>query len=297
MGAGAYAHGFPKANAGCGYNFPLMMQSAAGIGAFSLQEQSMQNLWAYHQASSLEQKPIETGRPHKVCFAEEAELIEIACWKEASRPVSAFEEDEKWRQRLLSLLESGEDEARMLALACLDGAVFELALTPTGSDALCLALEVAKPGEEQMELVQQIHGHVRELVVSPYGCEVLQCLLEDLAPKASQFVMDELLGAGLAVACREHGHQVLCRLLEFLPRANTEPMVAELLVNPVALCQNEYGSYVAMHIIEHGSAAQQHQVCQVLSQNLAHFTGLASGQRVIESACLFACPAGRSLLP
>ena len=67
---------------------------------------------------------------------------------------------------------------------------------------------MARRGDEQDSIVQELRGNVPALAVSPHGSEVLQSCLELLPPQKSGFIAQELCGHAAEVAQHAHGREV-----------------------------------------------------------------------------------------
>jgi hypothetical protein len=75
-----------------------------------------------------------------------------------------------------------------------------------------VALEAS--GREAKEaLVAELHGRVREAILSPHANYVVQKIVEVLPVPLASFVVAELSGAAAGTARLNFGCRVLCRLL------------------------------------------------------------------------------------
>lgn len=231
----------------------------------------------------------------RVRFADEAsncvpleEVVEVVSFKNATKfsRLDYSKAEAEWISELLAQLDAEEglaDEIRS-ALARLEGVVVELALREDGCEVVQRALEVASSGAEQEMLVSELRGHVRTLVASPYGSDVLRTCLEVLTPALAAFVVEELDGVWPDVARSEWGHRVACKALEELTDVQTASFVAQLTGDAAALCCDAWASSVLERVLELGTLAQQQCLCEVLVANAAQLLVDRRSRRVVKQA-------------
>ncbi|CAK0896314.1 unnamed protein product [Prorocentrum cordatum] len=155
-------------------------------------------------------------------------------------------------QRLLEGLDAG-GPARASALASLLGEVRRLAADPAGCRVVQRALEVADH-VSAAELVQDLHGHVRDLI-------------------SVDFVARELRGCAAETARHRYGCRVVIRLIEHcadtLANAGRAALVEELLAEVAGLCRHALGHHVIKAIVEHAHPVQQQRVLAFLCAGAA----------------------------
>lgn len=168
-----------------------------------------------------------------------------------------------------------------------DGDVFlPLALSSHGYQVVIQALEVGSCGQygEQAKILTLLRGNVKELLASPHGCEVLQACVEYAIPSEVLFVVTELQGMACEVARMPEKYQLICRLLEHLPSNLVEPLAEELLVEVQSLCRHPRGNHVIKHLLEYGSPAQQHTICNMIANDLLGLSKHRIASHVVEKA-------------
>jgi pumilio RNA-binding family len=220
------------------------------------------------------------------------DVVEIESLKDLTR----FTNEDKaqaetdWRNSLMRDLNAKDRDIRWATLARLEGSVLQLSMHREGSAVVQRAFEVARPGEEQDTFVGELHGHVRKLVLSSVGCEVLQTCIELMRPASAGFIAKELVGIASSVVRLEDGHQVLCRILEHLPRLYTAPLVLQILSTRQAatLCCDEHASLVLQHILEYGSSQEQLRVCELLIADIRIFRTHPVAYTIVQKA--LECP-------
>merc|ERR1711953_1139687 len=100
------------------------------------------------------------------------------------------------------------------ALRCLEGTSLELAFSAEGSLVLQEAIEAAHRHSLEESLVSELHGHVRALMSSSSGIDVLIKCLETLDATSTIFIAHELVGHAVATALSDTGYELICHVLE-----------------------------------------------------------------------------------
>ncbi|CAK0788833.1 unnamed protein product, partial [Prorocentrum cordatum] len=163
------------------------------------------------------------------------------------------------------------------------GQVAVLSKTADGCRRVQGALKSAlKP--DQKAIVHELKGHVCELLESPHGNHVLQLAVELLPPDAVDFVCSEILQRWSAadLARQPYGCRVLERLIEHFPRGRLECALRDILGNVETLSGDQYGNFVIQHLLEHGDDAQRRHIAGVVRQNPALFVHGVSACGVLD---------------
>lgn len=175
--------------------------------------------------------------------------------------------------------------------------LFTLATSHEGCIAVRRVLQEARQSvKEQSAIAAEFHGHVKDLVASPQGCEVLQSCVEMLKPTDSHFVAAELTGVASTVARSPAGYLVMCRVLEHLPAAGILPMIEELLAESASLCRHHRANIVVQHVFEHGLFEHRMHIAKVLAADLECIGRHRSGSHVVEKVLLSPDPAPRAVI-
>mmetsp|Transcript_22445 Transcript_22445/g.49156 ORF Transcript_22445/g.49156 Transcript_22445/m.49156 type:complete len:401 (-) Transcript_22445:63-1265(-) len=147
-------------------------------------------------------------------------------------------------------------------------------------------------------MAHQLRGHVREVVESPHGNHVLQCMLEFMAPKALHFVLDELLAWAPAPVLARHryGCRVLERILEHFGEASIKPLLEDLLYHAKELCQHPFGNFVMQIFMEHAPATYRKSLIEIIAQNMVQVASDHNGCAVLEKGLSYGEEAERKML-
>ncbi|CAE7765022.1 APUM5 [Symbiodinium pilosum] len=183
-------------------------------------------------------------------------------------------------------LEAGGDELTM-AMSQISGKVWSLSRDANGCRVVQTAMEKASNGAAK-ELALELHGHVREAVVSPHANYVIQKVITQLSPATSAFIADELLGNGARFARHRFGCRIMCRLLEHCSNADgTRKLVDEVLEDlseALDLCRHNFGHHVVQSVLEHGDSRYKELIAEVLQSDLFANASHRSASYVVESA-------------
>jgi len=209
--------------------------------------------------------------------------------------------DSEWCEALCKSLQAEDSVARSNGLTYLlstDGIIMSLALSPHGYHVILQAVAVAPcgPHAEQRKIISALQGNVKELISSPYGCEVLQTCVECAVPSAVSFIVTELEGSACSIARAPGQYELICRLLEHLPSSATESFVSELLGEVRGLCCHPRGNHVVQHLVEYGTPAQQRSVCTVVASDLLTLARHRVASHVVEKAVEASDLAAKSLV-
>jgi hypothetical protein len=156
----------------------------------------------------------------------------------------------------------------------------------TTSRAAQFALKQALSSDQAI-LASALLGHVRSALSSKHANFVLQTIIEVMPVAHSSFIVDELKGSARKICRQEIGCRILCRILEHLDAKdmNALELIDEILSEDVLeLCDNEFGSYVARHILEFGMQHQKQTVVDAIRSDLLRFSQDKFGSHTVEAA-------------
>lgn len=188
-------------------------------------------------------------------------------------------------------------EAKQEVTASLRSRVLELALDSEGSRKVQTALECAR-GSEQELLVRELQGHVSKALQSPHGNHVLQKAIAVMWPADLFFIVPELLqwGRPSALARHPYGCRILERLIEFFPAMWLGGFIGDLLEHLAELSRHQYGNFVVQHLLEHGDLSMRGKILAVVNRDLVALAGNPHGCAVIDKALAYASVQDQMLL-
>lgn len=151
-----------------------------------------------------------------------------------------------------------------------------LALQMYGCRVIQKALE-SVGGEQQVEIVRELDGHVLKCVKDQNGNHVVQKCIECVDPHALQFIINAFQGQVsvvlisrrinkrrnrrvynpsylhilqvLTLSTHPYGCRVIQRILEHCTPEQTAPILDEMHAHVEQLIQDQYGNYVIQHVL------------------------------------------------
>eukprot|EP00403_Amphidinium_massartii_P048792 CAMPEP_0178459664 /NCGR_PEP_ID=MMETSP0689_2-20121128/48257_1 /TAXON_ID=160604 /ORGANISM="Amphidinium massartii, Strain CS-259" /LENGTH=500 /DNA_ID=CAMNT_0020086169 /DNA_START=102 /DNA_END=1604 /DNA_ORIENTATION=+ len=186
---------------------------------------------------------------------------------------------------LTSQLEAGGASC-IAAIEELQGAIWRLSTDVQGCRLVQKAVEKAK-GAKRGEVVEELHGHVREAMGSPHANYVLQKVVEVMPIEIASFIAKELAGIA-ADACRHrYGCRIMCRLTEqFASAPCVAKLLDELMKDIAELTTHSFGHHVVHSILEHGPEKLRHAIAMELAADAMNTAMNRSGSSVMERALM-----------
>jgi len=191
--------------------------------------------------------------------------------------------NEHGREVIMHLLQHDPSGVRSRILELLAGDVVALSLDPHGCRVIQAAHEACPCLREQELLTRDLRGHALALTQSQHGNHVIQRVIESMPPSQLQFIIEELTPPAVRLARHPYGCRVLQRLLE---HASSEMggLVQTLLTQHQELCMDKYANYVMQHVVEHGRPEQQQVIVQTFLSNMIFFCRNKYSSNVVERA-------------
>jgi len=156
------------------------------------------------------------------------------------------------------------------------------------------ALEVIAP-DQQSVLVKELEGHVLKCIKDQNGNHVIQKVIEQVPEIYTQFIVETFTNKVYQLAIHPYGCRVIQRILEHhSDQANydrpfdiitTGPppyIVKELLHYGLNLVQDQYGNYVIQHLLVHGKSTDRNEIIKQLKGKILQFSQHKFASNVIE---------------
>lgn len=197
---------------------------------------------------------------------------------------------------LAAQLEAG-GVARQAAIEALMGSVVELSFDAAACRVVQKALEVAKE-EEVVSMCSELQGFIREAIYSPHANHVIQKMVEVLPSSNLDFVVEEMLGAGVEFARHRYGCRVFSRLVQRQSETDIlrmDELIEELLACSDDLARHTFGHHVIEVVLQTGNAHQRHMIFSALNIDLMRNAKNRNSTYVVERA-LTSCDAEDRLL-
>jgi len=176
------------------------------------------------------------------------------------------------------------------AVMSVRGLVWKLAKDADGCRALQQAFEEAGCDDVRVLLASELQTHVWDAMKCDNANHVLQKCIGTMRPMDSQFIIDELVHAGVAKTARHrHGCRVLQRLYELCAPDQMRPISEDLVKDALPLCRHIFAKYVMQHLIEHGSDEHVAALTQMLALHAPALGADGSAYAAIGSWCAAQC--------
>lgn len=123
---------------------------------------------------------------------------------------------------------------------------------------------------------------------------LLRCV--QVRGEAVQFVLDAFKDDVFAIATHPFGCRIVQRVLEYCSPAQMEPVLAEVLRSAADLMRDQYGNYVIQHIVEHGTTEQRSAIIRHFVGNILACAQHKFASNVVERCLEYGLPSERELL-
>lgn len=196
--------------------------------------------------------------------------------------------------------EFGNNEQRNQLVGTIRGNVMKLALQMYGCRVIQKALEYVEE-KYQHEILGEMEGQVLKCVKDQNGNHVIQKVIERVEPERLQFIIDAFTKNNsdnvYTLSVHPYGCRVIQRVLEYCNEEQKQPVLDALQIHLKQLVLDQYGNYVIQHVIEHGSPSDKEQIVQdVISDDLLKFAQHKFASNVIEKCLTFGGHAERNLI-
>ncbi|XP_015443649.1 pumilio homolog 2 isoform X6 [Pteropus alecto] len=185
-----------------------------------------------------------------------------------------------------------------LALATrIRGHVLPLALQMYGCRVIQKALESISSDQQVIsEMVKELDGHVLKCVKDQNGNHVVQKCIECVQPQSLQFIIDAFKAQVFVLSTHPYGCRVIQRILEHCTAEQTLPILEELHQHTEQLVQDQYGNYVIQHVLEHGRPEDKSKIVSEIRGKVLALSQHKFASNVVEKCVTHASRAERALL-
>jgi len=184
--------------------------------------------------------------------------------------------------------EYGTAEQKKQLVTKIKGNVMSLALQMYGCRVIQKALE-AVDSDEQMELLKEMEKHVLKCIKDQNGNHVIQKIIERVDPDKLGFIVNALTSDGpstiTSLSTHPYGCRVIQRVLEHCTEEQKRPVLDQIHANIHALITDQYGNYVVQHVIERGSDEDRDRIISQIKGKVMSYAQHKFSSNVIEK-CL-----------
>ncbi|XP_058109574.1 pumilio homolog 2-like [Magnolia sinica] len=178
----------------------------------------------------------------------------------------------------------------------LTGHVLTLSLQMYGCRVIQKAIEVVDL-DQQTKMVAELDGHVMRCVRDQNGNHVIQKCIECIPQDAIHFIVSSFYDQVVTLSTHPYGCRVIQRVLEHCDDPKTQRiMMDEILQSVCMLAQDQYGNYVVQHVLEHGKPHERSAIIKKLAGQIVHMSQQKFASNVVEKCLTFGGPAERQIL-
>ncbi|XP_074589028.1 pumilio homolog 1-like [Curcuma longa] len=192
--------------------------------------------------------------------------------------------------------EHGSSAQRRELADHLNGHVLALSLQMYGCRVIQKAIEVVDL-DQKIKMVQELDGHVIHCVRDQNGNHVIQKCIECVPQDAIQFIISTFYNQVVTLSTHPYGCRVIQRVLEHCDNPNTQQIVMDEILHSVSmLAQDQYGNYVVQHVLEHGKPDERSVMIKQLTGQIVQMSQQKFASNVIEKCLTFGSLEERQLL-
>ncbi|XP_054780979.1 pumilio homolog 5-like isoform X2 [Prosopis cineraria] len=180
--------------------------------------------------------------------------------------------------------EHGSPDQRKNLADQLSGQILPLSLQMYGCRVIQKALEVIELDQKTL-LVQELDGHVMRCVHDQNGNHVIQKCIECIPVGKIHFIISAFQGQVPALSVHPYGCRVIQRILEHCSDEQCiQFIVDEIMESACVLSQDQYGNYVTQHVLKRGKN-ERGQIIRKLAGSIVQLSHHKYASNVIEK-CL-----------
>ncbi|CAN0837562.1 Pumilio homolog 1 [Linum grandiflorum] len=178
----------------------------------------------------------------------------------------------------------------------LTGHVLTLSLQMYGCRVIQKAIEVVQL-DQQTQMVKELDGHIMRCVRDQNGNHVIQKCIECVPEDAIHFIVSTFYDQVVTLSTHPYGCRVIQRVLEHCHDSKTQQlMMDEILRSVCMLAQDQYGNYVVQHVLEHGKPHERECIIKKLTGQIVQMSQQKFASNVIEKCLTFGTAAERQAL-
>lgn len=141
--------------------------------------------------------------------------------------------------------------------------------------------------DQQAQLVRELEQHVLKCVKDQNGNHVIQKAIERVPAVHIQFIINAFTGQVHSLAMHPYGCRVIQRMLEHCEEPTRSAVLHELHACAAALIIDQYGNYVTQHVIEHGREEDRTKIISLITGNLVNLSKHKFASNVVEKSIQF----------
>lgn len=136
--------------------------------------------------------------------------------------------------------------------------------------------------DQQAELVRELQYDVHRCVKDQNGNHVVQKAIERVPAEHIQFIIDAFHGRVQEFCTHPYGCRVIQRMLEYCDIATRSAVLQELHACASSLIPDQFGNYVTQHVIEHGRREDKSRIIVLVEAHLLTLAKHKFASNVVE---------------
>ncbi|CAN6245601.1 unnamed protein product [Urochloa humidicola] len=188
-----------------------------------------------------------------------------------------------------------EAQTKQLA-SLLKNYVLQLSLQMYGCRVIQKALEVVEV-EQQTQMALELDGSIMRCVRDQNGNHVIQKCIECIPQERIRFIISAFYGHVVDLSMHPYGCRVIQRVLEHCDDESTQnAMMEEIMQSVVTLTGDQYGNYVIQHVLQHGKPEERSTIITQLAGQIVKMSQQKFASNVVEKCLTFGSPEQRQIL-
>ncbi|RZR72757.1 hypothetical protein BHM03_00016582 [Ensete ventricosum] len=146
-------------------------------------------------------------------------------------------------------------------------------------------------------MVLELDGQIMKCVRDQNGNHVIQKCIECVPQEKIQFIIESFFGHVVALSTHPYGCRVIQRVLEHCDDPKTQSiMMDEIRQSVCILAQDQYGNYVIQHVLQHGRQEERSDIISQLTGQIVKMSQQKYASNVVEKCLTYGTPEERQLL-
>ncbi|VAH66315.1 unnamed protein product [Triticum turgidum subsp. durum] len=151
--------------------------------------------------------------------------------------------------------------------------------------------------DQKTKMVTELDGHIMRCVRDQNGNHVIQKCIECIPEDSIQFIISTFYGEVVTLSTHPYGCRVIQRVLEHCTDTNTQQIVMdEILQSVCMLAQDQYGNYVIQHVMQHGKPHERSFIIEKLAGQIIQMSQQKFASNVVEKCLTFGGPSEREVI-
>lgn len=136
-------------------------------------------------------------------------------------------------------------------------------------------------------MMKELESQVIKCVKDQNGNHVIQKAIERVPSEHIQFIVNAFTGEVWRLATHPYGCRVIQRMLEHCEESSRLSILAEIHACSENLISDQFGNYVIQHVIENGEKHDQARIIDIVVAKVVNFSKHKFASNVVEKSIEF----------